>query len=193
MNKKNHILCSLISIIVSQSGHNFAHAMTAELSWHVQNCDLTGSYFVYFVRLQDLVYELINSLWNGSLDIDWSVSSNVNFQENVSHECIVNMWAYVHSQCSKYFDVFKHDWLGSFYLDFHLFYYLWYISRIFESACYISTHILRTFRSTSIWHWSGSSVSDQCQINIYQYLSKGLCYPYWQIRVALLRCKTLYL
>ena len=26
-----------------QSGHNFAHAMTTELSWHVQNCDLTGS------------------------------------------------------------------------------------------------------------------------------------------------------
>ena len=114
MNKKNQILCSLISIIVNQPGHNFAHAMTAELSWHVQNCDLTGSYFSCFVRLQDLVYELINSLWNGSLDIDWSVSSNVNFQENVSHECIVNMWAYVHSQCSKYFDVFKHDWLGSF-------------------------------------------------------------------------------
>ena len=25
------------------SGHNFAHAMTAELSWHVQDCGLIGS------------------------------------------------------------------------------------------------------------------------------------------------------
>ena len=28
--------------LIIQSGHNFAHAMTAELSWHVQNCDLVG-------------------------------------------------------------------------------------------------------------------------------------------------------
>ena len=29
--------------MVSQAGPNFAHATTAELSWHVQNCDLLGS------------------------------------------------------------------------------------------------------------------------------------------------------
>ena len=30
--------------IVIQSGHNFAHATTAELLWHVQNYDLIGSW-----------------------------------------------------------------------------------------------------------------------------------------------------
>ena len=28
--------------IVIRSCHNFAHAMTAELSWHVQNYDMIG-------------------------------------------------------------------------------------------------------------------------------------------------------
>ena len=32
-----------ISIPMIWSGHNFAHAMTAQLSWHVQNYDLIGS------------------------------------------------------------------------------------------------------------------------------------------------------
>ena len=30
-------------IIMVQSSHNFAHAMTAQLSWHVQTCDMIGS------------------------------------------------------------------------------------------------------------------------------------------------------
>ena len=30
--------------MIIQSGHNFAHATTAELSWHVQNCDMIGSF-----------------------------------------------------------------------------------------------------------------------------------------------------
>ena len=30
---------------MTTSGHNFAHAMTAELLWHVQNYDLILSYF----------------------------------------------------------------------------------------------------------------------------------------------------
>ena len=29
--------------VMIQSGHNFAHVTTAELSWHVQNCDLIRS------------------------------------------------------------------------------------------------------------------------------------------------------
>ena len=33
----------LIQKIMFQSSHNFAHAMTAKLSWHVHNCDLMGS------------------------------------------------------------------------------------------------------------------------------------------------------
>ena len=36
----------LILIIIIWSGHNFAHAMTAELSWYVQKCGLIrGLYF----------------------------------------------------------------------------------------------------------------------------------------------------
>ena len=34
------ILVALILILMILSGHNFAHAMAAELSWHVQNYDL---------------------------------------------------------------------------------------------------------------------------------------------------------
>ena len=29
--------------IMISSGHTFAHGTTAQLSWHVQNCDLVGS------------------------------------------------------------------------------------------------------------------------------------------------------
>ena len=35
----------LIFILMIQSSHNFAHVMTAELSWHVQNCALIWSLF----------------------------------------------------------------------------------------------------------------------------------------------------
>ena len=35
-----HFHISVIMILMIQSGHNFAHVMTAWLSWHVQNCDL---------------------------------------------------------------------------------------------------------------------------------------------------------
>ena len=46
-----------------QSVHYFAHITTAELSWHVQNCDLVGSLFVMYEQilysvLQDFDYEL---------------------------------------------------------------------------------------------------------------------------------------
>ena len=40
---KNFVI--IILIIMLQSSHNFAHAMTAQLSWHVQNCDMIGSLF----------------------------------------------------------------------------------------------------------------------------------------------------
>ena len=39
------ILFALILIPITQSGHNFAHVMTAKLSWHAQNCDLIKSLF----------------------------------------------------------------------------------------------------------------------------------------------------
>ena len=53
-----------------QSGHNFAHAMTAQLSWHVQNCDLIGwleSKLWQKKFAQKFRYELINIWWNGCL------------------------------------------------------------------------------------------------------------------------------
>ena len=51
-----------------QSGHNLAHAMTAELSWHVPNCDLIIAVHVksniYLFKYLD--YGLIYHLWNRS-------------------------------------------------------------------------------------------------------------------------------
>ena len=52
-----------------KSGHNFAHVMTTQLSWHVQICDWTGSSELslkqkeisYFFN-----YEFINDVWDGS-------------------------------------------------------------------------------------------------------------------------------
>ena len=44
-----------------QSGHKFAHSVTAELSWHVQNCGLIVSLFSKWEQneyLQDLGYEM---------------------------------------------------------------------------------------------------------------------------------------
>ena len=50
------------------SGHNFAHAMTAQLSWHVQICDLIGSLHskLKWKNFQDFSLKFINPLWNGS-------------------------------------------------------------------------------------------------------------------------------
>ena len=39
----NIINVVFISKMMIQSGYNFAHATTAQLSWHVQNRDLIGS------------------------------------------------------------------------------------------------------------------------------------------------------
>ena len=57
-------------MIIIRSGHNFVYAMTAQLSWHMQNCDLIGSLESKLEQnkfAQDFSYELINSLWNGPL------------------------------------------------------------------------------------------------------------------------------
>ena len=53
-----------ILILIIQSGPNFAHAMTAELSWHVQNWNLMPGLFFTPAQffLQDLDYELISYL-----------------------------------------------------------------------------------------------------------------------------------
>ena len=40
------ILLALILIVMIQSGDSFVHAMTAVLSWHVQNWQLMGLFFM---------------------------------------------------------------------------------------------------------------------------------------------------
>ena len=55
-------LYSYIKIII-QTGHKFAHATTAELLWHVQNCNLIGSLELKLEQikvLQDLNYKLVS-------------------------------------------------------------------------------------------------------------------------------------
>ena len=57
------ILSDVIIILMVQSAHNFAHVTTAELSWHVQNCDLIRSSFFkqeQHESLQDLANVFIN-------------------------------------------------------------------------------------------------------------------------------------
>ena len=54
---------ALILSYMIRLDHNFAHDTTAELSWHVQNCDLIGSFFLkkqQHLFLQDLDNELIS-------------------------------------------------------------------------------------------------------------------------------------
>ena len=48
----------IIMILRMQSGHKFAHVMTAQLSWHVQNCDLIGS--LLFKYEQNYFFQHIN-------------------------------------------------------------------------------------------------------------------------------------
>ena len=59
----------------NQVTNTHAHVITAQLSWHVQICDLIGWHvqncdliWSLFFKLdqQDLDYELISPLWNGS-------------------------------------------------------------------------------------------------------------------------------
>ena len=64
---KFHFALSCILMIIS--GENFSHVPTAELLWHVQNCDMIRS--ISFTQEQyifshDLGDELINWFWNVS-------------------------------------------------------------------------------------------------------------------------------
>ena len=59
---------ALVLILMVKSDHNFAHVTTAELSWHVQNCDMLWSLSFKSKQpkyLWDINHELINSLLNG--------------------------------------------------------------------------------------------------------------------------------
>ena len=56
--------------IMIRSGHNFAHVMTAELSWHVQICGLISSLESWWKQREFSLYfndQLTNSLWNDPL------------------------------------------------------------------------------------------------------------------------------
>ena len=53
--------------LMTWPGHNFAHTMTALLSWHVQICDLIESSELtsrQYRSSQDLNYEFMNDLFN---------------------------------------------------------------------------------------------------------------------------------
>ena len=65
------ILHALRFIIMIRSGHNFAHATTAQLLWHVQNCVLIGSLcftWEQHIFFKNLDYELVNYMWTGLID-----------------------------------------------------------------------------------------------------------------------------
>ena len=69
--------CNLIKIfyfyfyLIIRSGHNFVHVTTAQLPWHVQNCDLIWSLFFHvrakYFSLQDFSDKLINHYWDKCL------------------------------------------------------------------------------------------------------------------------------
>ena len=65
--RKFSLLWSMILMI--QAGHKLAHITTAQLSWHVQNCDQIRSLLSKKIKfLQDKDYKLIEPAWNGSLN-----------------------------------------------------------------------------------------------------------------------------
>ena len=87
-----------ILIIIILSGHNFARAMTALLSWHVQNCDLIWS--IVFLQeqykyLRDLDYELIN-VCKMFPDMPWP---EVKWLEMEPHELWSVLGAYKNTCC----------------------------------------------------------------------------------------------
>ena len=64
---KSHtnMCCSCMAQTAIRSGNNFAHATTAKLSWHMQNCELIGSIESKLKQnefSQDFNYEPINCL-----------------------------------------------------------------------------------------------------------------------------------
>ena len=52
------IIFAVIFLLTIQSGHKFAHVTTAQLSWHVQNCELIRP--IYFVYEEDFFFFLQN-------------------------------------------------------------------------------------------------------------------------------------
>ena len=66
-NSVDYYTVSLILILMMQSYHKFAHAMPAQLAWHVPNFDMIASLFFIsekHIFIQDSNYKLMNILWN---------------------------------------------------------------------------------------------------------------------------------
>ena len=61
------IITDLILMAVIPSGRNVAHAMTAELSWHVQNCGLIG--WLFFMLEQNML--MMFGSWARKLFVKW--------------------------------------------------------------------------------------------------------------------------
>ena len=61
------IIFAITTILMIQSGHNFAHVTTAQLSWHLQHWDQIRSQFSiqdWHAAFRYLNNELINCLWS---------------------------------------------------------------------------------------------------------------------------------
>ena len=61
----NYNLVKIILIFMIQSNHNFAHVMTAQLSWHVQNCNGVRPlvfFYIQYVYLFDICIILFQTI-----------------------------------------------------------------------------------------------------------------------------------
>ena len=69
----NHVksICALISMLMIQSVHNFAHVTTALMSWYVQTCELIRSLF-FTLQEQHNYYNI------------WIITSSLLFSERGS-------------------------------------------------------------------------------------------------------------
>ena len=77
---------ALTSRVITKSSHNFAHATTAELSWHVQHCDLIGSLESKWKQKQlsqHFSFELKNLSWNGSEDSCYFLREPIRMKKNL--------------------------------------------------------------------------------------------------------------
>ena len=104
-----NILHALILILMVQSGHNFAHATTAELLWHVQYCDaqlmiISHAKATYSIFLWDLADKLMNSLWNGPLaPVPLTIIRlNSEFNQNLKCSSFKYTWPITATFCTRY-------------------------------------------------------------------------------------------
>ena len=70
--------------MIMRSGYNFAHAITAELSWHVQNCDMIKFYTRVLGSILQIMYDIVKI----HADLMWKiiVRSGYNFAHAITAE-----------------------------------------------------------------------------------------------------------